>query len=125
MRIIRHSHRAVGTDLALLATNDDLTVAVLSGRSLAGLRQFDFDDQLEVWGSYGAERRGHASVDLTHVEASRLRSLDALLSKSRSASVVTALGSNANRRVLWCTFAKQTLAAVARHWTGRCSSSAN
>lgn len=82
-----HAHNStltpgVGTDLALLATNDDLTVAVLSGRSLAGLRQFDFDDQLEVWGSYGAERRGHASVDLTHVEASRLRSLDALLSKA-------------------------------------------
>lgn len=82
-----HAHNStltpgVGTDLAMLATNDDLTVAVLSGRSLAGLRQFDFDDQLEVWGSYGAERRGHASVDLTHVEASRLRSLDALLSKA-------------------------------------------
>jgi len=72
----------VGADLALLASSDDLTVAILSGRSLAGLSQFGFDDSLEVWGSYGAERRGHGHVDLTHDEAARLRSLDALLSEA-------------------------------------------
>jgi trehalose 6-phosphate phosphatase len=72
----------VGADLTRLAGSDDLTVAVLSGRSLAGLSQFGFDDSIEVWGSYGAERRGHGHVDLTHEEAERLRSLDALLSQA-------------------------------------------
>ena len=72
----------VGSDLARLASSDDLTVSILSGRSLAGLSQFDFDDSLEVWGSYGAERRGHRHVELTHDEAARLRSLDALVSEA-------------------------------------------
>lgn len=72
----------VGADLAQLARHDDLTVAVLSGRSLAGLIQFGFDDSLEVWGSYGAERRGHGHVELTDDEAERLSSLDALLSEA-------------------------------------------
>ena len=72
----------VGADLARLAVDNQLTVAILSGRSLAGLSQFGFDDSLEVWGSYGAERRGHGQVDLTPDEAARLRALDALLSEA-------------------------------------------
>ena len=72
----------VGTDLAHLARRADLTVAVLSGRSLAGLRQCGFDEALEVWGSYGAERRGFGHVELTRDETERLRSLDALLSEA-------------------------------------------
>lgn len=72
----------VHTDLALLARHDDVTVAVLSGRSLTGLEQFGFDDALEVWGSYGAERRGFGHIELTTDERERLRTLDALLAQA-------------------------------------------
>ncbi len=69
----------VGAALTRLARHDGITVAVLSGRSLAGLEQFDFDASIEVRGSYGAERRGLGHVELSDEEAGRLRSLDALL----------------------------------------------
>lgn len=72
----------VGDDLARLAARDDTTVAVLSGRSLDGLAQFGFDESIEVCGSYGAERRGHARVELTDAEAARLRDLDRLLNEA-------------------------------------------
>jgi len=72
----------VGADLTALARHSDLTVAVLSGRSLAGLSQFEFDEALEVWGSYGAERRGFGHVELTDDESRRLGSLDALLTEA-------------------------------------------
>ena len=72
----------VGADLAHLARHDDVMVAVLSGRSLAGLEQFGFDDALEVWGSYGAERRGFGDVELSGIETERLRTLDAVLTEA-------------------------------------------
>ena len=72
----------VGADLAHLARHDDVMVAVLSGRSLAGLEQFGFDGALEVWGSYGAERRESGHVELNDEESERLRALDALLTEA-------------------------------------------
>lgn len=72
----------VGETLARVASHESLTVAVLSGRSLAGLRQFGFDDSIDVWGSYGVERRGFAHVELSDEESERLRELDALLSEA-------------------------------------------
>ncbi|MGA9279176.1 trehalose-phosphatase [Ilumatobacter sp.] len=72
----------VGADLTLLADGDGITVAILSGRSLAGLAQFGFGDELTISGSYGAERRGLDEVELTPSEADRLRALDDLLSEA-------------------------------------------
>lgn len=69
----------VGDDLARLATCPDTIVAILSGRSLDGLSQFDFDDAIHVSGSYGAEQRGGAPAALTREESNRLRVLDELL----------------------------------------------
>lgn len=70
----------VGDDLARLATHDDIIVAILSGRSLDGLSQFEFDGAIHVSGSYGAERRGGTPAPLTREESNRLRVLDELLS---------------------------------------------
>lgn len=72
----------VDHDLARLARADDIIVAILSGRSLEGLAQFEFDDALHVWGSYGAERRGAAEPSLTAIESDRLRVLDELLTET-------------------------------------------
>ena len=65
-----------------LVAQPDITVAIMSGRSLAGLEQFDFADALVVVGSHGAERRSHPTPTLTDDEASRLRRLDAVATKA-------------------------------------------
>ncbi len=65
----------VGELLAAIASQRDTCVAVLSGRSLAGLEQFEFDPSIVVAGSYGAERRGHGELALTSDEAELLTRL--------------------------------------------------
>lgn len=55
-----------------LTARRGLSVAVLSGRSLAGLDQFHFPDSLDVLGSYGGERRGRPPLELTGEESRRL-----------------------------------------------------
>ncbi len=68
----------VGDDLARLSNTADVTVAILSGRSLAGLAQFDFAGDIVVAGSYGGERRGAATEALSDVEQTLLDALDAI-----------------------------------------------
>lgn len=67
--IVSHADDALllpgaGDALTALAAVGETTVAILSGRSLAGLEQFSFDESIEVVGSYGAERRGRDASDL-------------------------------------------------------------
>lgn len=69
--------------LGAVASDHELTVAVLSGRSLEGLAQFDLPDGLEVLGSYGGERRGRAPLELSSDERSRLGHLDAAAESAR------------------------------------------
>lgn len=81
--LVDHADDAVlleGIDDALqrLALTDGVDVAVLSGRSLAGLEQFGFPDNLIVVGSYGGERRGRPPRPLTATERRRLRELDSV-----------------------------------------------
>lgn len=68
--IVAHADDAVlspgvGDALAQLSHADDTTVAVLSGRSLAGLAQFELAESVEVLGSYGSERRGRSGASLS------------------------------------------------------------
>lgn len=70
----------VGEHLAELSSADHVVVAILSGRSLDGLAQFDFADGVEVAGSYGGERRGASPPTLTDIELRRLAQLDAIVS---------------------------------------------
>ena len=72
----------VGDDLVRLATTTDVSVAILSGRSLDGLAQFGFHDALTVSASYGVERRGGAIVELTPAESDLLARLDGLLGEA-------------------------------------------
>lgn len=55
----------------------DLGVAVLSGRSLDGLEQFEFPPAVIVVGSYGGERRGSEPAPLDDAESERLAALEA------------------------------------------------
>lgn len=66
----------VGELLGGLARSGDTTVAILSGRSLDGLAQFNFDDDVVVAGSYGGERRGIGTPELSDNETQLLRRLD-------------------------------------------------
>ncbi len=59
----------VGADLERLSEASDVTVAILSGRSLDGLAQFDFVDSIVVAGSYGGERRGADIEELSRRRA--------------------------------------------------------
>jgi trehalose-phosphatase len=59
-----------------VAALDHVHVAVVSGRSLAGLDQFGFADDVEVIGSHGMETRDLALAPLTDVERTRLAGLD-------------------------------------------------
>jgi trehalose-phosphatase len=68
----------VGQLLTELGAHEDVTVAVLSGRSLAGLAQFEFDDSIIVAGSYGNERRGREGVPLTPREAALFDRLETI-----------------------------------------------
>lgn len=72
----------VGEALTRLASIDGVTVAILSGRSLAGLDQFGFDDSIVVAGSYGGERRGRDAVPLDGAETELLTDLDALVTEA-------------------------------------------
>lgn len=76
----------VGDRLATLSQTEGVTVAILSGRSLAGLAQFDFAETIHVGGSYGGERRGAAPAPLTDVEQRRLELLDAIVSEAAAAA---------------------------------------
>lgn len=78
--IVAHADDAVLSpgvrdSLAALAGIEGTRVAIVSGRSLAGLDQFDLPDTLDVLGSYGAERRGHDADPLSDERADLLRSL--------------------------------------------------
>lgn len=68
----------VGADLERLSEASDVTVAILSGRSLDGLAQFGFVDSIVVAGSYGGERRGADIEELSPAEQRLLESLDAI-----------------------------------------------
>lgn len=81
--IVAHADDAVLSpgvhdSLAALADTEGTSVAVVSGRSLAGLAQFDLPATLDVLGSYGAERRGHDAAPLSDERASLLASLTEL-----------------------------------------------
>ncbi len=76
----------VGQMLVELARIDDVTVAILSGRSLAGLDQFGFHDSIVVAGSYGGERRGLPGPRLDEVEKSLLAELDEIVTDAARAA---------------------------------------
>lgn len=76
----------VGSLLASLSRTDGATVAILSGRSLDGLTQFDFADTIHVAGSYGGERRGADPTPLTDIERTRLELLDAIVTEAAKAA---------------------------------------
>lgn len=61
-----------------LVAQPDTTVAIISGRSLDGLAQFGFPDDIIVVGSHGAERRDRSTSALSDEEAARLARLDAI-----------------------------------------------
>lgn len=69
----------VGDALERLSEVDGVDVAILSGRSLAGLAQFEFADTITVAGSYGGERRGVDVSELTDAEASLMVEADRIL----------------------------------------------
>jgi trehalose-phosphatase len=60
-----------------------LTVAVLSGRSLDGLAQFEFAPGVVVVGSYGGERRHREPAPLDTAEADRLAALVEAVERAR------------------------------------------
>lgn len=68
--------------LSELSTVEHVQVAVLSGRSLAGLEQFDFPDAIAIAGSYGGERQGQALEDLSGTEAELLSQATQLVERS-------------------------------------------
>jgi trehalose-phosphatase len=62
--------------VSAIATLEAVHVAVVSGRSLAGLQQFDFGDDVRVIGSHGMETRDRPLAPLTDDERARLARLD-------------------------------------------------
>jgi len=62
--------------VSVVAALDDVYVAVVSGRSLAGLAQFGFGDDVEMIGSHGMETRDHPMEPLTDDERTLLADLD-------------------------------------------------
>jgi trehalose-phosphatase len=62
--------------VSAVAALDDVHVAVVSGRSLAGLAQFGFGDDVRVIGSHGMEARGHPMAPLTTAERDRMARLN-------------------------------------------------
>jgi trehalose 6-phosphate phosphatase len=80
--IVDHADDAVllagmGAAVSAVAALDDVFVAVVSGRSLAGLAQFGFGDDVEMIGSHGMETRDHPMEPLTAEERALLGDLDA------------------------------------------------
>lgn len=82
--------RGVYDAISAIAELSDVTVAVISGRSLDGLDQFGFGTDVTVIGSHGMEMRDQAMEPLDDVERRRLSEIDALM-----ADAVTAAGEGA------------------------------
>jgi trehalose-phosphatase len=79
--IVDHADDAVllagmGPAVSAVAALDDVVVAVVSGRSLAGLTQFGFGDDVEMIGSHGMETRDLPMEPLTDHERLLLADLD-------------------------------------------------
>jgi trehalose-phosphatase len=79
--IVAHADDAVllagmGPAVSAVAARGDVHVAVVSGRSLAGLGQFGFGDDVALIGSHGMETRGRPMDALTDDERSLLAGLD-------------------------------------------------
>ncbi len=66
----------MGAAVSAVAALDDVFVAVVSGRSLAGLEQFGFGDDVEMIGSHGMEIRHRSMEPLTGEERTLLADLD-------------------------------------------------
>ena len=66
----------MGAAVSAVAALDDVFVAVVSGRSLAGLAQFGFGDDVEMIGSHGMETRDHPMEPLAEDERGLLADLD-------------------------------------------------
>jgi trehalose-phosphatase len=62
--------------VSAVAALDDVVVAVVSGRSLAGLAQFGFGDDVHMIGSHGMESRGESMAPLSEKEQATLALLD-------------------------------------------------
>jgi trehalose-phosphatase len=80
--IVDHADDAVllagmGAAVSAVAALDDVFVAVVSGRSLAGLAQFGFGDDVEMIGSHGMETRHRPMEPLSDHERRVLADLDA------------------------------------------------
>lgn len=85
--LVDHAADAVLLDgmseaMSAVADLDSVQVAVLSGRSLDGLAQFGFPDDLHVIGSHGMEARNRPLDPLDEVETDRLATLDALAERA-------------------------------------------
>lgn len=66
----------MGAAVSAVAALDDVFLAVVSGRSLAGLAQFGFGDDVEMIGSHGMETRDRPMEPLTDDERTLLADLD-------------------------------------------------
>jgi len=80
--LVDHADDAVladgmGDAVDALAGLADVYVAVVSGRSVAGLEQFGFGDHVQVIGSHGMEARDRAMAPLGDQERTLLQRLDA------------------------------------------------
>lgn len=85
--IVDHADDAVLLDgmaaaVGAVATLDQVHVAVVSGRSLAGLQQFGFGDVVHVIGSHGMETRDRPLTPLTDDERARLATLEAAATRA-------------------------------------------
>ena len=79
--IVAHANDAVllggmAPAVSSVAALAGVHVAVVSGRSLAGLEQFGFGDDVEVIGSHGMETRDRPMDPLTDDERARLARID-------------------------------------------------
>jgi trehalose-phosphatase len=79
--IVDHADDAVllagmAAAVSAAATLDEVHVAVVSGRSLSGLEQFGFGDDVHVIGSHGMETRDRPLTPLTDDEQARLSTLE-------------------------------------------------
>ena len=83
--IVAHADDAVLLPGMLDAINvlaAQVTVAVVSGRTVEDLERFGFPDHLEVFGLHGMERSGERSVELAEHERERLARLHALAAEA-------------------------------------------
>lgn len=68
----------MGDAVRQVAGLEGVHVAVVSGRSVADLERFDFDEHLTVVGSHGMETRERSMAALAEAEVARLATLDRL-----------------------------------------------